>query len=80
MNRVIGRTFRNEVIELDFTIWEKCVFVNCTIHSTYGIFGLKDNDFSNCKLSLDGQALTVARLLHLFFPDKPIHFENARSN
>ncbi len=78
MNKVEGRTFRNELIDLDFSDWEKCNFINCTIHTTYGIFKLKNNDFSKCKLSLDGPAETLARLLHIFFEDKPIFFESKK--
>ena len=78
MNKVEGATFRNQHIDLDFTHWEKCLFINCTIYTTYGIFKLINNDFSNCKLSLAGPAETVARLIRGFFPDRPIHFETKR--
>lgn len=60
MNKIIGQTFRDQFIDLDFTHWEKCSFINCTIHTTYGIFRLENNDFSKCKLSLGGSAATVA--------------------
>lgn len=75
MNKVEGQTFRNQFIELDFTHWEKCSSVNYTIHTSPGIFKLINCDFSNCKLSSGGSAETVARLIKLFFPDRPIFFE-----
>ncbi len=78
MNKIIGQTFRNDFIDLDFTQWEKCGFINCTIHTTYGIFKLDNNDFSTCKLSLGGPSETVARLLQIFFKDRPIFFETEK--
>lgn len=78
MHKNIGQTFRNEVIDLDFTHWEKCNFLECTIHTNYGIFKLVKCDFVDCNLSLGGSAQTVALLIKGFFPDKPIHFENKK--
>ena len=75
MDKVEGKTFRDEFIDLDFTHWEKCSFINCKIHTTYGIFKLMNNDFSDCKLSLSGPAETIARLIQEFFKDRPIFFE-----
>lgn len=80
MNIVEGQTFRDTTIDLDFTDWKKCSFINCTIHTTYGIFKLRNCDFTGCKLALAGVAETVARLLKLFFPDRPIHFEKYSFN
>jgi hypothetical protein len=76
MYRIVGQTFRDHFIDLDFVHWESCSFINCTIHSSYGIFKLIGNDFSKCKLSLGGPAETIARLIREFFPDKPISFES----
>lgn len=75
LERIVGRTFKNETVNLDFSAYERCNFVNCTIHSDYGIFRLVDCDLQNCKLSLGGPAESVARLIQLFFPGRPIHFE-----
>lgn len=75
MNKIIGRTFRNEQINLDFTDWEKCTFINCTIHVNYGIFSAKDCDFMNCKKNLGFPASNIARLIKLFHPDMPLWFE-----
>lgn len=52
MDKIVGRTFRNEFVNLDFTDYEKCTFINCTIHADFGIFRLVSNDFSDCKLDL----------------------------
>jgi len=49
---VVGKTFKNQVVRLDYSYYEKCSFINCTIHTEAGIFGLVNCDFSNCKLSL----------------------------
>ena len=78
MNTIEGKTFRDQLIDLDFTIWEKCSFIDCTIHISYGIFKLRNCDFSNCKLSLRGAAGTVAKLIKLFFKDNPIFFEEEK--
>jgi hypothetical protein len=76
MQKIVGRIFKNEKINLDFSAYEKCTFINCEIYTDYGIFGLVNCDFSNCKLSLGNPANNIARLIKLFYPDMPIWFEN----
>jgi len=74
LEKIIGETFRNETVNLDFTAYEKCSFINCTIHTHYGIFSLIGCVFTDCKLSLGGPAENVAKLIKLFFGDRPIDF------
>ena len=75
LEKIVGRTFRSETVNLDFSAYERCNFIDCTIHSDYGIFRLVECDLQNCKLSLGGPAENIARLIQMFFPDRPIHFE-----
>ena len=75
MEKIVGRTFKNEFINLDFSAYEKCNFVNCTIHTDYGLFRAVNCDFSNCKLDLGNPAQNIAKLIKGFFADMPIWFE-----
>jgi hypothetical protein len=75
MDKIVGRTFRNEFVNLDFSDYEKCSFLNCTIHTDYGLFRATNCDFSNCKLDLGIPAQNIARLIKLFFPDMPMWIE-----
>jgi len=72
MEKIIGRTFRNERVNLDFTAYEKCNFINCEIYLEYGITSLVNCDFSKCSLHLGGPAATVAKIMRLFFPEVPL--------
>ena len=72
MEKIVGRTFKDERVTLDFTEYEKCNFVNCEIHLEYGITRVVNCDFSDCKLSLTGPAATVAKIMKLFFPQVPL--------
>ena len=75
MDKIIGRTFRNEAVNLDFSDYEKCTFVNCTIYFDYGIFRATNCDFSGCKLELGPHAQNVARMIKGFYPDMPLWIE-----
>ena len=75
MDKIIGRTFRNETVNLDFSDYEKCSFINCIMHTDYGIFRLVDCDLSDCKLDLGHPAQNIAMLIKMFFPDMPIWIE-----
>lgn len=74
MEKIVGRTFRNQNVNLDFSDYEKCSFVGCTIHTDYGTFRLVNCDFSDCKIDLGGPAQNMSKLLRLFFPNMPIWF------
>lgn len=74
MKQTIGKTFRNERVELDYSTYEKCSFIKCEIYTNVGDFSLIDNDFSDCRLSLGPNARNIAKLIQLFFPDMPIWF------
>ncbi len=72
MEKIIGRTFRDEVVHLDFSIYEKCSFINCVLHTETGHFSLKDSDLVNCNISLGGQARNIALFIKMFYPNLPI--------
>ena len=74
METIVGKTFKDTRVNLDFSAYEGCNFVNCTIHVDYGIFRLVNCDLVNCKLSLGNPAVNVARLIQTFFKDRPITF------
>ena len=69
---VEGVTFRNQNVKLDFTRWKKCTFSKCNIIVKHGEFDVIDCDFDNCKLTLDGNAITILKICKLFFPEIPI--------
>lgn len=75
MEKVIGKTFQNTDVFLDYSDYEKCNFINCTIHTDSGIFRLVNCDFTNCRLDMGTQARNIALLIKLFYPDTPIWFE-----
>lgn len=76
METIIGRTFRNERVNIDFSGYEKCSFINCVIHTDTGQFGkIADCDFSNCKLSLGEPAKRIAELIRMFYTDTPFWIE-----
>jgi len=45
---VEGRTFKDQEIFMDFTIWKKCNFVNCKLIVEYGVFKIHNDDFIKC--------------------------------
>lgn len=75
MEKIIGKTFRSQFVNLDFSDYEKCNFIDCTIHTDYGIFRATDCDFSKCKLDLGNPATNIAKLIKGFFPDMPMWIE-----
>ena len=70
MNREVDEVFEDQKIYLDYTIWERCHFLNCEIIVEYGMYHLRDCSFSSCELRLIGRAMNVARTMYIFFPDK----------
>jgi len=76
LEKIIGKTFRNTTVNIDFSEYEKCSFINCVIHTDTGQFGrIVDCDFSNCKLSLGDPAKKIAELIRMFYPDMPFWLE-----
>ena len=74
MNKIEGAKFENEFVNIDFSIYVKCDFNNCTIHTSVGYFGLEGCSFKDCRLSLGKPANNVAKLIKLFFKETPITF------
>lgn len=80
MEKIVGRTFRNERVNVDFSEYEKCTFINCTVHTDTGQFGKIVNcDFHNCKLSLGDPAKRIAELIRIFYPDTPFWIEGVET-
>jgi hypothetical protein len=75
---VENQTFRGEDIKLDFTRWRKCDFMESNIIVKYGEYDLVDCDFTRCKLTLAGNAISIMRICKLFFPQIPIIGEDGR--
>ena len=75
MEKIIARTFKNEIVNLDYSEYNKCSFTNCVIHTDVGIFSAVNCDFSECKLDLGQQATNIAKLIRLFYPDMPFWIE-----
>lgn len=78
MNKIEGATFENEFVDIDFSTYVKCRFQNCTIHTSAGYFGLEGCSFKDCRLSLGKPADNIARLIKLFFENRPIIFEKEK--
>ena len=66
MDKNRDKVFKGEVINLDFSEFEHCLFENCEIHVSYGITRLVDNDFRKCNLVLHPPARTVAEIIKMF--------------
>ena len=71
---VIEKIFRKEDVYLDGHSWERCLFDNCNIIIERGEFDLINCEFYNCRLTLRGNAIAIAKVLKLFYPDMPIWF------
>ncbi|GAH30846.1 unnamed protein product [marine sediment metagenome] len=70
MNVFEEKVFLGQTVRLDYSRWVNCVFKECEIIAVTGDFELIGCDFQNCKLILEGEAQTVARLMYIFYPDK----------
>jgi len=70
VNIVEENVFVGQSIRLDYSKWINCVFKDCEIIAKIGDFDLIGCEFHGCKLTLKGEAQTVARLMYLFYPDK----------
>jgi hypothetical protein len=69
MNKNYDKVFSNEEVFLDYSIWEKCLFIDCKIQIEYGIFSLNECEFRNCKLELFGKANNISKVILLFYPN-----------
>ena len=69
------RRFEREIeglsISLESYDWEGCKFKDCTILVSEGDFSLVDCSFGDCRLSLSGKAVAVAKVVELFSQGKP---------
>jgi len=73
---VTEKIFRNEDIYLDGHSWKRCLFYNCNIIIERGEYDLIECEFHSCRLTLRGNAIAIAKVLKLFYPDMPIWFSN----
>jgi len=48
LNIVEGKSFKNQEVFMDFTIWRKCNFLDCKLVVQYGILQIEKNDFIRC--------------------------------
>ncbi len=69
---VEAEVFTNQDIKLDFTRWKECTFKNCNIIVKYGEFDLVGCNFDKCKLTLDGNAVSILKVCKMFFPQIPV--------
>lgn len=76
MEKIVNKTFKGQLVNVDFSEYEKCNFIGCMIHIEYGITRLSNCDLSDCNLSLGGPAMNIAKIIRLFFPDMPIWFKD----
>lgn len=75
MDKNVGRTFRDQLVNVDFSEYEKCNFIGCVIHIEYGITRITQCDFSaDCNLRLGGPAMNIAKIIKLLNPNMPIWF------
>ena len=66
MEKIVGKTFRKVTVNIDFSSYEKCSFIDCVIHTDYGFFRFVNNDLTRCRLDLGTPASNIARLIRLF--------------
>ena len=69
---VENELFQNQDVKLDFTRWKECTFKNCNIIIKHGEFDLVGCHFDTCKLSLQGNAITILQVCKMFFPQIPL--------
>jgi len=70
--KFVGRTFENQIIELDGKEFEHCTFVNCMIVLRRGETRLHRCTFDRCKLMLKDQAYTVGKIIQAFTHGKAV--------
>jgi hypothetical protein len=66
MQWVDGEVFENQDVKLDFSQWKNCTFKKCNIIVKYGEFDLVGCNFDKCRLTLDGNAVTIAKMIEMF--------------
>ena len=69
---VRNQTFKNEDIYLDGHSWFKCKFHNCNIIIERGEFDVVQCEFQDCKLTAKGNAISMLKIVKLFFPQIPL--------
>ncbi len=75
MNVFEEKVFIGQRVRLDYSRWANCIFKECEIVIWTGMFELNGCEFTDCKLTLKGEAQNIARLMYVFFPDKiPLKF------
>lgn len=72
MHTVTGIHFENQRIDLDYTRWVNCSFVNCEIFIDAGVFHLIDNEFIKNELTVTGSARNILMVADMFSPHKGI--------
>ncbi len=72
---VKNKVYEDATINIDGYHFEGCTFKRCVIETNRGEFNLVSCGFEGCRLSLGGNALSIAILLKMFFGDRPIFFE-----
>ena len=72
---VFREMFKGQDIRLDGHHWEDCTFENCNIILEKGYFDIINCNFQNCRLTLDGEAIAIAKVIDMFQPeDKKLKF------
>jgi hypothetical protein len=65
MEKIVGKTFTNEKVVLDGKEHLDCVFLNCTLSYSGGLFGLKARFGGSIALELLEEASSTLVLLQL---------------
>lgn len=74
--RRIGRTLEGISVAVDGYDWVDIKFENCEIILATGDLSMVDCSFNNCRLTVQGRAEAVARIVALFMKGQPIKFLN----
>jgi hypothetical protein len=70
LKKKVDEIFEDMDIILDGTHWQSCTFRRCNIIIRTGEFGLSVNNFDNCKLTIEGNAMNIVTVIEMFFPGK----------
>ena len=63
MDRVEGKIFSNEIVQIDGKCFVNCSFDNCFFYYEGGRCEWENTSFSNCRVTLCGAANNTTRVL-----------------
>ena len=66
MERILGYVFRDKTVHLDDTLFVECLFEDCLLVFGGGMCDWRNCRFSNCRVTLEGNAFNTVQILKAF--------------